>query len=245
MCLRTARWLVFGLVAIALARPGLTQSACVTPNCRFGDVPDVCRLRAAPRTPTVLMGNGVSQVFVPPNPKIEPGDCIRWTSFASTHDSSGVACPDVIACGSPSPPECEWETGNVDSQSAQPSSTCFYDPAAFPAGTGGNYYCRLHATPTTGTMRGTLLVTAPIALIADKDLGTGSVKLTWTGGGVAGDVSYKVARQTGGDPSFPGGSTTTVDPDGGVLGTTFLDAGALGLPNSIYYLVRNKQTNEP
>ena len=88
-------------------------------------------------------------------------------------------------------------------------------------------------------------MTTPIVLLADKDLGTGSVKLSWTGGGVTGDFSYKVARQAGGDPAFPAATTTTVNPDGGVLGTTFADAGALASPNAIYYIVRNKQTNEP
>jgi hypothetical protein len=36
-----------------------------------------------------------------------------------------------------------------------------------------------------------------------------------------------------------------VNPDSGVLGTTFIDAGDLAIPATRYYLVRNKQTNEP
>jgi hypothetical protein len=44
---------------------------------------------------------------------------------------------------------------------------------------------------------------------------------------------------------FPTASTTTVNPDGGELGTTFTDAGDLGNPTTRYYLVRSKQTNEP
>lgn len=36
-----------------------------------------------------------------------------------------------------------------------------------------------------------------------------------------------------------------LEPGGGVLGTAFTDAGDLGNPTTRYYLVRNKQTNEP
>jgi len=221
------------------------QSVCVTPNCAFGDVPAACRGLAEARIASVLMGSGGSLVFTPANPKIEPGDCIRWTAAASTHSGSGNSCPDDLTCGSIAPPACEFETGSVSSVSATPSSTCFYDPARFPAGTGDNYYCRFHASPTTGTMRGTLRVTTPIVLTVNKDLGTNSVKLSWTGGGVTGDLSYKVARQSGGDPTFPAGTTSTLNPDGGTLGTTFTDPGELGSPTTRYYLVRNKQTNEP
>jgi plastocyanin len=245
MRLRRKLLVVIGLAFCAISDSAFAQSACVTPNCVYGDVPDVCRRRAAPRTSTVLLGNGGTLTFLPSEPRIEPGDCIRWLTVSSIHDSSEAACPDDLTCGSVSPPECRWNSGNLDSMSALPASTCFYDPTAFPAGTGDAYYCRRHASPTSGTMRGTLRVTTSIALAADKDSGTGSVKLTWSGGGVTGDLSYKIARQAGGDPAFPAGTTTTVNPDGGVFGTTFLDAGALGSPNSIYYLVRNKQTNEP
>ena len=93
-------------------------------------------------------------------------------------------------------------------------------------------------------MRGTLQVTTPIQVTVEKFLATNSVRLSWTGGGVTGDVSYKVARQTGGDPKFPVGSTTTVNPDGGVLGTTFTDTGDLANATTRYYLVRNKKTND-
>jgi hypothetical protein len=44
---------------------------------------------------------------------------------------------------------------------------------------------------------------------------------------------------------MPAATTTTVDPDGGALGTTFTDTGDLTNPATRYYLVRNKQTNEP
>jgi hypothetical protein len=91
-------------------------------------------------------------------------------------------------------------------------------------------------------MTGTLQVTTPIQLSVDKVMG--SVKLSWTGGGVSPDFSYKVERQSGGDPTFLT-STNTADPDGGVLGTVFTDAGDLAIPTTRYYLVRNKQTNEP
>jgi hypothetical protein len=94
-------------------------------------------------------------------------------------------------------------------------------------------------------MTGTLQVTTPISVTLAKQLATNSVKLNWTGGGVAGDVSYKLERQSGGDPSFPAASTATLDPDGGVFGVTFTDVDALSSPTTVYYLVRNKQSTEP
>ena len=235
---------VMGLAAAAV--PVHAQTVCVTPNCVFSGKPAVCQNRAAPRTPTVLLTqSGLNFVFDPSNPKIEPGDCITWRAANVTHSSSGSACVDDSLCGSPAPAACQWDSGNVSSASADPTATCAYDAATFPAGTGAGYYCRIHATPTTGTMRGTLRVTTSIVLTVDKDFATNSVKLSWTGGGVTGDASYKVARNTGGDPLMPAGTTTTVNPDGGVLGTSFLDAGDLLVSQTRYYLVRNKQTNEP
>lgn len=233
------------IVAAAVAAPARAQTACVTPNCAFGAVPTACQNRAAPRTPTVLMTtSGLNFVFDPADPRIEPGDCVTWKAATVTHAAAGMLCPDDSLCGSPSPAACEFDSGNVNSLAANPTATCSYDPAKFPAGTGDGYYCRIHATPTTGTMRGTLRVTTAIQLAVNKDLATNSVKLSWTGGGVTGDNSYKVARNTGGDPTFPTATTTTVNPDGGVLGTTLTETGDLTNPATRYYLVRNKQTNE-
>lgn len=236
--------IVVAVAALAAVSEVSAQTACLTPNCAFGATPAACVNRAVPRTPTVQMGSGANLIFVPANPRIEPGDCIVWRAATITHSSSGSACPDGTLCNSPSPPTCEWETANVASGGATPTSTCFYDPVSFPPASADAFYCRIHATATTGTMRGTLQVTTPIQLIVDKMSATNSVKLTWTGGGVTGDLSYKVARQTGGDPGFPTASTTTVNPDGGVLGTTFTDVGDLVSPTTRYYLVRNKQMNE-
>lgn len=238
---------IFGLLVSAVATlaalaPASAQTVCITPNCAFGATPAPCANRAAPRTPTVRMGSGLSLIFVPSNPKIEPGDCIIWRTTSNTHSSSGSQCVDDSLCGSPAPSTCQWDSANVAGVGA--TSTCFYDPVQFPASTADAYYCRIHATPTTGTMRGTLEVTTAISLLVDKDTGTNSVKLSWAGGGVTGDISYKIARQSGGDPLFPSGTTTTVNPDGGVLGTTFTDTGDLTDPTTRYYLVRNKQTNE-
>ena len=219
------------------------QTTCATPNCVQGSKPAVCQNLAAPRTPTVLMTiSGVNFVFQPSNPRFEPGDCITWTASGATHSSSGNACTDDTLCGAPPALGCNQDTGNV---AISQTATCSYDAATYPAGTGNAYYCRIHASPTTGTMRGTMQVTTPIILSVNKDLGTNSVKLTWTGGGVTGDVSYKVARDNAGDPQMPAATTTTVNPDGGVTGTTFLDAGDLLNATTHFYLVRNKQTNEP
>ena len=239
---RRPRSPVVAAVALAAFAPVFAVNECLTANCSLSGTPAACSNRAPPRTSTVLLGSG-GLVFTPANPKIEPGDCIIWRAATSTHSSSGNACPTSTLCNLPAPPACQWETANVSAVSAPPTATCFYDPASFPAVSADQYYCRIHATPTTGTMRGTLQITTPIQLTVGKDLATSSVKLNWTGGGVTGDLSYKVSRQNGGDPKFL--TATTVNPDGGVLGTTFTEAGDLGNPTTRYYLVRNKQTNEP
>jgi plastocyanin len=233
--------LVAAATALVAWAPASAQTACVTPNCVFAGTPAKCANVATPRVPTVQMGQGLNLVFVPANPKIEPGDCITWRAATATHSSSGASCdPADFDCGSPAPPECEWDSANVSSVSATPTSTCYYDPVLFPAEAANDFHCRLHAT-----MLGKLAVTTPIVLSLAKDLGTNSVVLSWTGGGVTGDVSYKVVRQTGGNPRFPvGATTTTVNPDGGVLGTSLVDVGALTNPTTRYYLVRNKQSNE-
>jgi plastocyanin len=218
----------------------------VTSNCVFAGKPPACASRAEPRTPLVQMTqSGANFVFNPANPKIEPGGCITFRSANVTHSASDNGCADDAVCGSPPVAACQYETGNVSSGAPNPTSTCFYSAATFPAGTGDGYFCRLHATATTGTMRGTIRVTTPIVLTVDKEVATTSVKLAWTGGGVTGDVTYKVARNSGGDPVMPAGTTTIVNPDGGVTGTTFTDAGELSSPTTKYYLVRNKQTSEP
>jgi plastocyanin len=230
---------VLAVASLELSAPLSAQTVCITPNCVFEGTPAICANRAAPRTPMVLMGSDLETIYSPANPKIEPGDCIVWRAANFTHSSSGVSCDPDTLCGSPAPSACEWESGNVSSGSATPTSTCYYDPTLFPSESTDDFHCRLHVA-----MLGTLQVTTPIVLILGKEAATNSVKLNWTGGGVIGDVSYKVARQSGGNPRFPAASTTTVDPDGGVLGTTFTDTGALSSPTKAYYLVRNKQTNE-
>jgi plastocyanin len=238
-------WSIPGFLAVAatalvVGAPASAQTECITPNCVFAGNPANCANLATPHIPTVQMGQGLSNVFIPASPRIEPGDCILWRAASSTHSSTGPSCSADTVCGSPSPPTCRWDSANVSSASATPTSTCYYDPALFPAAA-SSFHCRLHAG-----MNGTLQVTTLIALTVDKDLGTNSVVLNWTGGGVPGDLSYKVVRQTGGNPRFPvGATTTTVNPDGGVTGTSSVDVGALTNPTTRYYLVRNKQSNEP
>jgi plastocyanin len=235
--------LVAMTVVAAAAGSARAQTTCATPNCVQGGKPAVCVNVAAPRTPNVSMTvSGINFVFVPANPKIEPGDCITWTSSGATHSSATSGCVDDSLCGAPPVASCNTDTGNV---ATTVMATCSYDPAIFPAGTGNAYYCRIHATPTTGTMRGTLQVTTPIVLSVNKDIATNSVKLTWTGGGVTGYMSYKVARDNAGNPAMPAVTTTTVNPDTGVTGTTFTDTGDLLNATTHFYLVRNKQTNEP
>jgi len=232
---------IVAAAALAVGAPASAQTVCITPNCVFGGSPAICARRATPRTPTVLLGNDLLAIYVPENPKIEPGDCIVWRVASSTHSSSGASCDPDPFCGSPAPSACEWESANLSIDSLTQTSTCYYDPTLFPPASADAFHCRFHAQ-----MVGTLQVTTPIVVTLAKEIGTSSVKLNWTGGGVIGDVTYKVARQSGGNPRFPVGATTiTVDPDGGVLGTTFTDTGTLSSATTIYYLIRNKQSDEP
>ena len=243
-----ARASVASVIAIALfsSRAG-AQTACITPNCGQGTIPLACQGRALPRTARVVMSSTIPFVYTPASPKIEPGECVEWRSAGFTHSSSADPCTDDVltSCTSPSPPACLWDSGNVPSTGTPPSAVCYYDPAAYPATTVDGFYCRIHDNPAhTGTMHGTLAVTTPIELTVDKNAGAGSVVLTWTGGGVTGDVTYKVVRSNAGDPAFPAAGITTANPDGGTAGIQFTDAGELANPAIRYYLIRNRQINE-
>lgn len=173
-------------------------------------------------------------LFVPADPKIEPGECIAWKPDTVTHSSTHNLCAPT--CENP---PCKWETG--DASLGEPSVFCFYDASAFPATTSDGYYCRIHATPEAGTMRGTLKVTSPIDLRASRS--GNDVRLAWTGGAFPGDLAaYKVLRSAS-DPAFA--AFAVLDPDGGSGGTSFTDAGGALGPGARFYLVRNKQQNEP
>lgn len=228
-----------GALMLETAPEARAQTACRTPNCALSTSPPAgCQNRAVPSTMQVEMTGFLT--FDPANPKIEPGDCIEWTATGFTHNSSANDCADTdLTCDSVDP-TCMWETGNTASASSPPSNICFYDPITFPAGIGDSFYCRIHASPTIGTMRGTLLVTTEIKVQMAKS--GNNVVLSWTGGGVTGDVTYKVVRSDTADPTFA--ANLVFDPDLGVTGTSFTDAGELLINSTHFYLVRNKQANE-
>ena len=238
---------LLGLVLTSAWGAAEAQTVCRTSNCAGGGaLPAGCNNRSAPSTAVVLMTtSGINFIFSPAEPRIEPGDCIEWRAATATHDSTSDPCTDDPTCALPPVPACLWDSGNIDSLSATPSATCYYDPVTYPATTGDGFYCRLHDNPAhTGTMHGTLRVTTPIQLRVNKDLGLGHVTLVWSGGGVPPDVTYKVVRNNVGNPLFPKATNITVNPDGGVAGTQYTDVGELANPSNRYYLVRNKQTNE-
>lgn len=234
----------FALVAsgafVLAATPLSAQTVCRTLTCAPSPGPAACANRAAVRTPVVLMtAQGINFVFDPSEPRIEPGTCIAWRPTSVTHSSSQNTCPDDALCGSPAPLPCKWETGNV--ASGTPDIVCQYTAADFPPASANGYYCRIHATPTTGTMRGTLRVTTAIALTVDKS-GNDAV-LSWTGGGIVGSETFKVARSAA-DPKFAPAATMTLDPDGGATGRTWRDVGAIVDATTRFYLIRNRQPNE-
>ena len=235
--MRALALLVAALVTLCAPGPApRAQTACRTPNCgAAGTVPAACTGRARPRTHTVGMTGGFQ--FSPTQPRIEPGDCIGWDSLGLTHASNNTECPNAGSiCNSPSPSSCLWETGNV--AAADPVVVCHYDPATWPPVTDDAFHCRIHAA-----MTGVLHVTSRIELRVEKEAATGSVVLSWTGGGIPGSEVFKVHRSNA--PAFPDdASFLTADPDGGAAGRTWHDAGELTTGATRYYLVRNRQTTE-
>jgi len=219
----------------------LAQDACRTPNCAPpGSVPIACQNRAAPSTLQInFTGTSVATyAFSLKKPKIEEGDCIRWSQGSiTTHDSTHAACADDMLCMAMPNPGCLWDTGNV-SNTMNPSRTCHYSPATFPGSTGAgglHFYCRIHASPndTTG-MVGDLRVTTKIALTVQKS--GSNVILSWAGGGVTGDLTYDVLRSLN-DSRFSAFSTLA---SGTIPGNTHTDATTVPGPGLYSYLVRNK-----
>lgn len=240
---------VGGAVLFLSAHGAHAQTGCRTANCNFSTTPPTqCTNRATPYQTTVLLTNsGLNFIYLPATVKIEPDDCVLWmaTGTIVDHSSSASDCADTNAVCSVVDTTCQWDSGNMAANDSPPSEVCHYAVTTFPQGTLDNFFCRIHASPTTGTMRGSLNVTTPIAITVDKDTGTGDVVLSWTGGGITGDVTYRVVRNLVGDPTFTvGANTLTGSPDGGNTGTTFREIGGLTDPATHYYLIRNRQINE-
>src|SRR5262245_31314162 len=120
-------------LAMTLAGPGaFAQTGCRTANCAPSTTPPAgCGGRAAPYTMSVAMTDQL--VFIPQNPKIEPGDCILWvtTGAQHLHSSSADNCADTNVTCSTVDTTCQWESGNVAITDSPPSETCFYDVVNF------------------------------------------------------------------------------------------------------------------
>jgi plastocyanin len=212
------------------------QTVCRTGNCATSP-PSACQNRAAPYTLTVTM---TGFAFDLTDPRIEPGDCVTWENLASfTHSSAEDGCQDDgvgNSCQSAPSAACDWDTGNLPTGS--PRATCSYAPPAFPQNTGWGFYCRQHDSPShTGSMHGTLRVTTPIVLSLARS--GADVVLTWSGG----DPAWKILRSTS-DPQFNAANTVML-PGAGSAASPFQDTGEAGRPEPRFYLVRNKQSNEP
>jgi plastocyanin len=215
------------------------QTTCRTANCKLSTAkPPECLNRARPRKLTVRMQDAL--VFLPSEPRIEPGECIDWTPQSNlSHDSSHNSCTDSAACNTPPVIGCRWDTGN--SAGTNPTIVCHYDATTWPGGNGDMFYCRNHASPVAGTMRGTLRVTTPIAVLAAKDTGTSELVLSWTGGGIPGSEIFKVVRA--GEKTF--NILQTFDPAGGMTGRTYREAlGTFPASGIHYYIIRNRQQND-
>ena len=214
------------------------QTACRTANCAPSLAPPAeCQGLATVRVLEVSMQGALPNfVFSPSQPKVEPSSCVRWVSNSVTHSGTQSPCPDTNnTCANPVPASCMFETGNVSSAAADNAVTCFYDPADFPAATIDDFYCRIHASPTTGSMRGTLRVTTAIDLAVDTN-GT-DIVMSWTGGGVAGSETFEVHRAA--DAGFT--APALFPPDGGATGRSFTDAGENDVARPTrYYLITNQ-----
>ncbi len=239
----STRTLLRALIVLAVLAPaGVRAQTCRTSNCSQTTPPPGCQNLATPRTAIVHLTGLLT--YSPSEPKIEPGECVQWVADAVTHSSTADPCPGGL-CTSPAPPTCLWESGDVSATGAPPSVICGYDPATYPPETADGFYCRFHDNALhTGTMHGTLHVTTAIGLLVDKNSLTGTVVLSWSGGGILNDVTYKVVRSNSGNPTFPAGDITLLDPDGGSTGSQYTDIGELSVSTSRYYIVRNRQTNE-
>src|SRR5262245_11685679 len=104
------------LIAVSLSLLALdarAQSACVTPHCLFGDAPAICKNTAAASIPIVSMTFSGGFVFVPAEPRIEPGGCIQWRASGATHSSSDAQCATSTLCNVAPVPACKFESGNV------------------------------------------------------------------------------------------------------------------------------------
>ena len=240
---RRAAFIVSLAAAAFLAgSQAVAQTACRTANCSPDTAPPTeCAQMAPARIIQVSMqGSNPVFVFSPTDPTVEPGACISWIANTAEHSGSDTTCPDGNACASPSPAACLFETGNT--ATTDPAVLCFYNTTDWPAATDDPFYCRVHATPTSGTMRGTLHVTTQIDLQLAKVAATGDVALSWTGGGLPGNERFIGARSD--DPTFP--TFGAFNPDAGPTGRSFTDLDELDPARpSRFYLLRNRQSNEP
>lgn len=231
---------ILGLLMIE--RDAAAQTTCRTSNCGPASAPPAaCLNRSRARVVRIeMMGDLSGFSFSNVGPKIEAGGCIEWDSIAGSHSATDNSCPDVVACTAPPPPSCRFEIATI--AAADPAVLCNYSTTTFPVGGSFGFYCRPHDSPANlGAMHGMLRITSQIALNVSRS--GNDVRLAWTGGGVTGDETFKVAVCDN-DPRC---STFALFPaTGSTSGRNFTDAGeAANLTRSRYYLIRNKQPSEP
>ena len=164
---------------------------------------------AVPRVAVVSIGSTL--MFNPSAIPVEQGDYVQWINAgAGSHTTtSGAPC---VATGL-------W---NVALGAGVQFTRRFLEtPGTIP------YFCVPHCS---FGMTGTVRLTSPIILQAVDNSGT--VNLSWTGGG----PTYQVFRSS--SPGFVG--SAPIQPTGGDTGTAFSDATAVSVGNVNYYLVTNQ-----
>lgn len=167
---------------------------------------------ASPRVAISTVGNTLA--FSPANLVVEQGDYVRWihTGTSVTHTTtSGVACTGNGIWNGGLGPGAQFTRRFADS------------PGDYP------YFCIPHCGLG---MIGSVWVTTLISLKAEEIAGL--FTLSWTGGG----GSYRVFRSA--DPRFPAASTQVNPPQGGDVGTSFVDPEQPALDRSFFYLVMNR-----
>jgi plastocyanin len=187
---------------------------------------------AAPRL-SLSTVDDFTTAFHPADLLVEPEDYIRWkdtstSAFPLFHTTTCGARCSAAACNAGAP----W---NVDlTQGTRQFTIQFGVLETAPRSI--DYFCSPHCLIG---MSGRVVLTVPIAVSASYASGT--LTLTWTGGGaLAPDVPrFRVFRSD--NPRFlPGTGTEVLTPDGSDTGTSFRDFAQPATGTALYYLVKNK-----
>ncbi len=188
---------------------------------------------AAPRV-SISTVDDFTVAFHPADLLVEPEDYIRWrhtstSAFPLYHTTTCGARCSALACAAGT----TWDVNLTLGTRQFTRQFGVLEPAPITV----DYFCSPHCL--IYGMMGRVILTAPIAVSASYASGT--LTLTWTGGGaLSPDVPrFRVFRSD--SPKFlPGAGTLVTTPDGNDTGTSFRDFASPAAGAVLYYLVKNK-----